>query len=74
LDMAGDVFEWTLDGYGTYVDPCIDCAYFLGSNPYYYQVVRGGSFDFTNLFPWNRTFGSPTTRISNYGLRCVRTP
>jgi formylglycine-generating enzyme len=74
LDMAGDVAEWTLDGYGTYVDPCIDCAYLLASNPYTSRVARGGAFDLTNLFPWNRNFGPPTARVSYYGLRCARTP
>jgi len=28
FDLAGEVFEWNLDGYnGTYADPCLDCAY-----------------------------------------------
>src|SRR5580692_1285282 len=28
LDLAGEVYEWTLDAYAEYVDPCVDCAYF----------------------------------------------
>jgi sulfatase modifying factor 1 len=76
LDMAGDVAEWTLDGFiPTYVDPCVDCAYlFLGDQSYLNRVARGGAFDFINVFPWNRIFGSPTARVANYGLRCARTP
>ena len=40
---AGDLYEWNLDWYATYVDPWTDCAKMTtGSN----RVSRGG--DFTN--------------------------
>jgi formylglycine-generating enzyme len=73
LDMAGEVFEWTLDGYATYVDPCTDCAY-LGnaSNP----VVRGGDFghDATYLLASGRDADPPLSRGVFLGVRCARTP
>jgi len=41
-DLAGNAWEWTLDGYtGSYITPCDDCAELtVGSGP----VVRGGGF------------------------------
>jgi formylglycine-generating enzyme len=41
LDLAGDVFEWNLDWYATYVDPCTDCADFATPPA---RVLRGGAF------------------------------
>ena len=46
LDMAGEVSQWTLDWYATYVDPCPDCAY-LATGPT--RVFRGGGFDVNAL-------------------------
>ncbi|MGA3123092.1 MAG: SUMF1/EgtB/PvdO family nonheme iron enzyme [Polyangiaceae bacterium] len=39
LDMAGEVFEWNLDGYATYVDPCTNCANLTTTLP---RVLPGG--------------------------------
>ena len=41
LDMAGNVWQWNLDWYATYVDPCTDCAYLTAGS---YRVVRGAGF------------------------------
>jgi formylglycine-generating enzyme required for sulfatase activity len=75
LDMAGDLFEWNLDGYAPYVDPCIDCAYLTTTA---YRVIRGGGFsDFarTLLSPDRKFYGGPpTARDPDVGVRCVRTP
>ena len=41
LDMAGEVWEWNLDRFASYADPCADCANLISSP---YAVLRGGSF------------------------------
>jgi len=79
LDLAGEVWEWTLDSYATYVDPCTDCAYLTASSG---RVFRGGYFDFSAsyLLPPVRDFSlPPTSRDSDSdsfitGFRCSRTP
>ncbi len=73
LDLAGNAFEWNLDWYAPYVDPCIDCAYSTAAS---YRVLRGGGFGDigSRLLPPFRTEGSPTTRGGSTGLRCARTP
>jgi hypothetical protein len=42
FDLAGEVWEWNLDWYAPYVDPCIDCAYLPTTAPS--RVIRGGYF------------------------------
>jgi formylglycine-generating enzyme required for sulfatase activity len=72
LDMAGEVYQWTLDWYAAYVDPCVDCAFASdGSN----RVIRGGYFayDGTYLLPSNRG-NFPPSRVSGVGFRCARVP
>jgi sulfatase modifying factor 1 len=73
LDLAGDVFEWSLDGDAPYVDPCADCADLTSAN---YRVSRGGSFGFgtSNLLPPRGASSSPTLRGNYNGFRCARAP
>jgi sulfatase modifying factor 1 len=74
LDMAGEVFEWNLDGYAPYVDPCADCAYLSLSSD---RVTRGGNYSGTpmNMLASNRTYtDDPTDRDNVIGFRCARTP
>ncbi len=83
LDMAGEVWEWNLDWYGNYVEPCTDCAY-LPTSGALVRLLRGGSFnsDPSSLLASNRNYDGPTygcdgppeNRSSYYGFRCARTP
>jgi formylglycine-generating enzyme required for sulfatase activity len=72
LDMAGEVFEWNLDWYAPYVDPCVDCAYLTSTTV---RVIRGGQFGgmAVNLEAANRAFTEdPTDHDSVIGFRCAR--
>ena len=73
MDMAGEMLEWNLDWYATYVDSCIDCAYV---SPVFYRVIRGGTFhdDTSDLLPPYRDDGYPILRYDDIGFRCARTP
>jgi len=77
-DLAGNVFEWTLDWYVTaYPLPCMDCAALDTSDPMG-RVLRGGGFfneDVSLLrSDYRGIHHSPITRISSYGVRCARAP
>jgi formylglycine-generating enzyme required for sulfatase activity len=74
FDLAGSVWEWTLDAYAPYGEsPCVNCAV-LGdaSTP---RVFRGGDFKFddpesllvTTRYAFLPSFPDPTR-----GLRCAR--
>jgi len=76
LDLAGDVWEWDLDWYATYVDPCTDCSYLTTTSS---RVVRGGDFGrpASYFLPPSRYSDTPTYRgtyIDRTGIRCSRTP
>lgn len=75
IDLAGEVFQWTLDWYGNnYIDPCTTCSNVNGGSN---RVARGGGFDSPQepLFPSYRIGGgSPASRTINVGFRCARTP
>ena len=72
-DLAGNVFEWVLDWYATYTNPCMDCARLDTQS---YRVLRGGSYggDVSYLRAGYRYIGTPAGRNSGIGLRCARTP
>jgi formylglycine-generating enzyme required for sulfatase activity len=72
-DLAGNVWEWTLDWYATYVSTCTDCG---NLTPALYRVIRGGSFFddvVTYLRAGYRNVGTPADRYNNFGVRCART-
>jgi formylglycine-generating enzyme required for sulfatase activity len=72
LDMAGDTWEWNLDWFAPYADPCVDCAQLTSS---LFRVIRGGAFDSpaSYLLPPYRGGRYPSGRTS-FGFRCARTP
>jgi sulfatase modifying factor 1 len=73
LDLAGDLWEWTLDWNAAYVDPCVDCAYLTVTNE---RMARGGGFsgDASGLLPTDRASLPPVGRFSDTSFRCARAP
>jgi sulfatase modifying factor 1 len=73
LDLAGEVWEWNLDWYASYVDPCTDCADLTAATG---RVVRGNSYNNgTSTLPVaERFYGISTERDGYIGLRCERNP
>jgi formylglycine-generating enzyme len=75
LDLAGDLYEWNLDWYAPYVDPCTDCVNATAASE---RLLRGGSFYYgaSLLLPALRSYGIPSESNRNgiYGVRCARSP
>jgi formylglycine-generating enzyme required for sulfatase activity len=73
LDLAGDVVEWTLDGFANYVAPCVDCTYAAAGAG---RVDRGGAFSDgkPQLLPPYRYNTSAMSRTDGLGFRCARAP
>ncbi|HSQ67883.1 MAG TPA: SUMF1/EgtB/PvdO family nonheme iron enzyme [Polyangiaceae bacterium] len=73
-DLAGNVWQWTLDWYATpYGMPCANCADLTAATD---RVVRGGSYSAASwgLLTSFRNHGTPATRYNDVGFRCARTP
>jgi len=71
-DLAGNVFEWTLDEYAaTYQDPCDDCANLTAASS---VVLRGGGWDnfATDVRADYRLDRPPALRHRSVGVRCAR--
>jgi sulfatase modifying factor 1 len=88
LDLAGEIWEWTLDVFGPYVYRCTDCvnvtipAWYLTAGVTYSTSgapygIRGASYSDSafRLLPSCRDCdGPPAYRNSVVGFRCARTP
>jgi formylglycine-generating enzyme required for sulfatase activity len=70
-DLAGSAFEWTLDGSGTYPDPCVDCADLVDTTE---RSLRGGGWDNSaaEVRVGYRLGRPPNLRHRAVGLRCSR--
>ena len=71
-DLAGNVWEWNLDGYNSFAATCNNCANFTASSS---RVLRGGSFynDASTLPAASRNYYSPAYRYFFLGAgRCAR--
>ncbi len=82
LDLVGSVWEWNLDRFANYVNPCTDCAYLTGNTAN--RVLPGAGFHSgaslgsSIMYSYNRTsvsYNADTYR-GDYavGLRCARSP
>jgi sulfatase modifying factor 1 len=86
LDMAGNVFQWNMDFYDSYVTPCSDCAVLtlpIGPGPAGdagggdERVARGGDFGLSLQFsqpPVRFSSGGRSVYIGDTGFRCARAP
>ena len=76
-DLAGNVWEWTLDAFASpYVQTsCVNCSYEMAGATN--RVLRGGSygFDGTHLLTSDRSsYFGPNNNYPDVGARCARAP
>lgn len=72
-DLAGNLWEWSLDWHAPFVDPCSDCAYLTGGTA---RATLGGNFNTgTSAFvPFRGQDNPADTGAYAYGFRCARPP
>ena len=73
-DLAGNLFEWTLDWDSAYPNPCVDCAD-LTAVSHTGKVMRGGSSLLNaSLAAAARGQSVPADHYTDMGVRCARAP
>jgi formylglycine-generating enzyme required for sulfatase activity len=70
-DLAGNAYEWALDGFGAFGNPCHDCVA-IGAQ----SLLRGGSFTRgdIDLHVGNRFAAPRDYSALDVGARCARVP
>jgi formylglycine-generating enzyme required for sulfatase activity len=72
-DLAGNVYEWVRDRYGTYPDSCENCVVLTGGAD---RVARGGCYiNYYSLVQTAHRLGfppQPGPEHSGIGIRCAR--
>jgi formylglycine-generating enzyme required for sulfatase activity len=73
LDLTGNMWQWNVDWYASYADPCTDCA---DSTEASFRVTRGGLFNYfaSSLLATSRNYNLPSDRYGLIGVRCARSP
>jgi formylglycine-generating enzyme len=72
LDLAGSVWEWTLDWRTDFANPCVDCANTSAATA---RTFWGGGFNVDkSQFPPFRGGDQPERYGPSVGFRCARTP
>jgi sulfatase modifying factor 1 len=81
LDLAGNLWEWSLDWQRPYIDPCVDCAWLtapsLGPGPQSpSRTATGGYFSNVSSLLVPSVLGAqdPSSPDSSLGFRCARAP
>ena len=74
FDLSGELAQWTLDWFSTFVTPCVDCA---NLSPASGKAIRDGYFEsaapiLASAYRNNGFY--PTNRFFNFGFRCARAP
>lgn len=73
-DLAGNVWEWVFDWYGTYPATAVNYA---NATPGAARVLRGGSFFWALNYlsvSYRRNVDDPEASMMDAGFRCARTP
>lgn len=70
-DLGGSLWEWNLDGYDSYADPCNNCANVTEAA---YRVTRGGGWgNAAEYLPCSDRYDYlPSHRTPYLGIRCAR--
>jgi formylglycine-generating enzyme required for sulfatase activity len=74
LDLLGNMYQWTMDWYAPYADPCTDCASLTLLSD---RECRGSGFDsYYSVVPdRDTTPPAPSSRSArDLGFRCARSP